>query len=179
MSNVIFLNYGLVKTYMEGEKKDLILKIVPSNHFIGLSSFFENNNTFIHSTSAFIDSKVTLIDIDIFSQILHSNSKFAFKIISILNSNAAQVYGRFYCLTCKQAHGKVADLLLCLADRVFKEDIFNLPISRNDFAELLGISMESVIRIFKQLKDEKLISIKGSTFNIIDKVALNKISNFG
>jgi CRP-like cAMP-binding protein len=34
-SHVIYLTEGLVKVYIEG-KKDLVLKIIPADHFIGL-----------------------------------------------------------------------------------------------------------------------------------------------
>ena len=82
-------------------------------------------------------------------------------------------------MTCKQAHGKIADLLLCLSGRVFKDTEFNLPISRGDFAELISLSVESVSRILKEFKEENLIEIKGSTFILKDIASLEKISNFG
>ncbi|MFA5416853.1 MAG: Crp/Fnr family transcriptional regulator [Bacteroidales bacterium] len=151
-SHVIFLEKGLVKVFIGGIAKDLILKIIPSDHFIGLSSIYEGNNAFIYSASTYIDSEVMLIDLKVFKQLLHSNPQFAYKIFNIQNENAAQVYGRFYCLTRKQSAGLVADLLLCLSNRVFKNNNFCLPISRNDFADLTGLSVESVMRIMKNLK---------------------------
>ena len=75
----------------------------------------EGNNTFLYSVSTYIDSTASLIDADIFKQIIRSNPQFASKISNILNENTAQVYGRFYALTCKQSHGRVADILLCLS----------------------------------------------------------------
>src|SRR5210317_2053681 len=39
-SHVIFLKEGLVKVFLEGNPKDLILKIIPSNRLITLSSIF-------------------------------------------------------------------------------------------------------------------------------------------
>jgi CRP-like cAMP-binding protein len=120
-SHVIFLNKGLVKVYLEGDQKDLILKIVTDNHFVSLSSVFDGNDTFIYSVSPYIDSEATLINIDIFKQLIRQNAKFASQIINLLNANTAQIYGRFYCLTNKQLHGRLADILLCLAQRIFYE----------------------------------------------------------
>ncbi len=45
-SNIIFLEKGLVKIYLEGNPKNLILTITPSGHIIGVPSIFEGNNTF-------------------------------------------------------------------------------------------------------------------------------------
>lgn len=38
-SHIIYLKEGLCKIYLEGKDKNLILKISPSNHLIGLPQF--------------------------------------------------------------------------------------------------------------------------------------------
>jgi CRP/FNR family transcriptional regulator len=176
-SHIIFLNEGLVKVYLEGRPKDLILKIVPSNHLIGLPSIYDGNNRFIYSVATYSASTVSLIDISLFKQLLHNNSRFATKIINILNEDTALIYGRFFCLTMKQSHGRVADILLCLANRVYKAPKFGLAISRNDLADLTGLASESVIRILKEFKDERLISIEGKVIHILDGEGLERISS--
>ncbi len=178
-SHVIFLKEGLVKVYLEGNSKDLILKIIPSNTLITLSSIFEGNNTFLYSAATYIDSTASLIDTELFKQLIRKNPAFASKIINILNENTAQVYGRFYALTRKQSHGRVADILLCLSQRIYKSQQFNLLLSRNDLADLTGLSPESVIRIFKEFKEEKLIEVKGKSIEILNFEKLQKISAFG
>ncbi len=178
-SHVIFLDKGLVKVFIGGSSKDLILKIIPSNHLIGLSSIFEGNNAFIYSVSTYIDSEATLIDLNVFKQLLMQNPEFAFRIFNIQNENAAQVYGRFYCLTRKQSAGLVADLLLCLSNRVFKSKSFNLPITRSDLADLTGLSIESVMRIMKEFKADKIIETKGKQIEVLEPEVLERISKFG
>lgn len=178
-SHIMLLNEGLVKVYLEGRPKDLILKIIPSNFIIGLPSIFEGNNTFLYSVATYTNSSVSLIGIDLFKQLLTNNPKFAMKVISILNEDTALIYGRFFCLTMKQAHGRVADILLCLSNRVFKSVSFDLPISRSDLADLTGLSSESVIRILKEFKDQGLIRINGKIFEILDFDRLLTISRIG
>lgn len=178
-SHVIFLQEGLVKVFLEGNPKDLILKIIPSQHLITLSSIYEGNNTFLYSASTYLDSTASLIDVDIFKQLIRKNSQFASKIINILNENTAQVYGRFFALTRKQSHGRVADILLCLSQRIYKSSQFNLALSRNDLADLTGLSPESVIRIFKEFKEDKLIEVHGKSIEILNEDSLTKISAYG
>ena len=178
-SHIIFLKEGLVKVYLEGPQKNLILKITPSNNLIGLPVIYEGNNTFLYSVSTYVDSEIHLIDINIFKQLLSQNAKFASKIINILNENTVLTYGRFFCLTHKQMHGRLADILLCLANRIFKTTEFNLPLTRNDLAELTGMSAESVSRIIKDFKDDNLIKVSGKTIEIIDYERLNSISEKG
>lgn len=178
-SHVVFLKEGLVKVYLEGNQKDLILKIVPDNHFLSLSSVFDGNNTFIYSVSTYMDSTATLISIDIFKQLIRNNAKFATQIINVLNTNTAQIYGRFYCLSRKQSHGRVADIILCLSENVFNNKKFKLNISRNDLADLTGLSSESVNRIFKEFKEDKLIDIDGKSVTVLNYDKLQEVSLYG
>ena len=178
-SHIVFLEEGLVKAYLEGNPKDLILKIIPSHHLVGLPSIYDGNNTFLYSTSAYVDSKVKLIDIELFKSFIQTNAQFSAKIINILNENTAQIYGRLYCLIQKQAHGRVADILLCLSQRVFKNKTFKLSFTRNDLGDLTGLSSESVIRILKEFTNEKIIKINGKDFELLDIPRLEKISHIG
>jgi CRP/FNR family transcriptional regulator len=178
-SKIIFLSQGLVKVYLEGKPKNLVLTITPQNNLVGLPSIFEGNNTFIYSVSPYVDSWAKLIDINVFKQLIRQNAPFAAKIIDILNENTAQAYGRFFCLTRKQLHGRMADILMCLSERIFKSLEYDLPLSRNDLAELTGMSTESVIRIMKEFKDDKLIKVSGKSINILDPERIRKISTVG
>lgn len=178
-SKIIFLSEGLVKVYLEGSPKNLVLTITPKNNLVGLPSIFEGNNTFLYSVSPYIDSWAKLIDINVFKQLLKQNAAFASKIIDILNENTAQAYGRFFCLTRKQLHGRMADILMCLSERIFKSLEYELPLSRNDLAELTGMSTESVIRLVKEFKDDSIIEVSGKNIRIIDSERLRKISAVG
>ena len=178
-SHIIFLKTGLVKVYLEGKPKNLILKIAPPDSLIGLPSIYDDNNTFLYSASTYIDSEVELIDIELFKQMIRENPKFAYRIINTLNENTVQTFGRFYCLTNKQMHGRLADILLCLSQRIFKEDAFNLPITRSDLAELTGMSTESVVRVMKDFKDDGLIETEGKEIKLLNIEMLLKISDVG
>jgi len=178
-SHIIFLREGLVKVFLEGIPKNLVLKISPAGNLVGLTSIYEGNNIFLYSASTYTDSVVELIDISIFKQLLNENAKFATKVINVLNENSVQIYGRFYCLTHKQLHGRLADILLCLSERIFNQKNFDLPLSRIELAELTGMSTESVIRVMKDFKDDGLIETSGKQIKIINYDVMNKISEVG
>ena len=178
-SHIIYLKTGLAKVYLEGKSKNLILKISPPGNLIGLPCIYEGNNFFLYSAASYIDSEVELIDIELFKQLILTNPKFAFRVINILNENTVQTYGRFHCFTNKQMHGRMADILICLAQRIFKTDNFNLPLSRSDLAELTGMSTESVIRVMKDFKDDGLIQFEGKEIELLDMEKLLKISELG
>jgi len=64
-SHIIVLQKGLVKAYLEGTPKNLVLTIMPSGQLIGLPSIYDGNNTFLYSVLAYIDSTVKMINIAI------------------------------------------------------------------------------------------------------------------
>jgi len=73
----------------------------------------------------------------------------------------------------------MADILLCLAGRVFKADEFEPNLSRKELAELTGLSTENVIRILKKFKDDGLIEEHNKTIKITNYELLTKISEHG
>jgi CRP/FNR family transcriptional regulator len=178
-SHIMYICKGLVKIYVENEQGSLILKILPEGKMIGLSSLYDGNNVFQYSAQAYADSVINLIDINVFRQLIKENAEFGSEIINILCENAIQTYGRFFCFTNKQSYGRLADVLLCLACRIFKKDEFDLNLTRKELAELSGLSTERTIRILKKFKDEKLIEIDDKRFRILDTEKLQQISNHG
>jgi CRP/FNR family transcriptional regulator len=178
-SHVIYLQKGLIKVYLEGDNESLILKIIPAGNLINLSSILKDNNIFHYSALAYEDTEAILIDINIFRQIINTNVAFASSIIDILCENSLQTFGRFFSLTHKQLYGRLADIILCLAERIFKSNDFELNLSRKELAELSGMSTESVIRMLKKFKDDGIISMNGKTISIKNHDMLMQISTFG
>ncbi len=179
VSHVMYMEDGLAKVFLDDGDKSLVLKLIPGGNFVGLASISDEYNTFQYSAMTYIDSEIRQIDINIFRQLVNQNSEFAKGIIDILSANSVQIYGRFFCITHKQSYGRLADILLCLADRIFKQPEFDLPLSRKELAELSGMSPETVIRILKKFATDNIIKITGKTFEVIDYERLKRISETG
>lgn len=178
-SHVMSVEEGLVKVYIDDGLNSLVLKIISPGNLLGLSSVNEDQPTFQYSAKAYVDTVVKQINIDAFRKVVLENSEFAKGVINILSANSVQINGRFFCLTHKQSYGRLADIILCLSDRVFKEKEFELPLSRKDLAELSGLSAETVIRILKKFKDDSLIDMVGKGIKVMDYDRLKKISDAG
>jgi CRP/FNR family transcriptional regulator len=178
-SHVLFMQKGLAKVFLDDGLNSLVLKIIPDGNFLGLASVSEEHNTYRYSAMAYIDSEIKQIDIRTFRQLLNQNPAFAKEVIDILSANSVQIYGRFFCLTHKQSYGRLADIILCLGDRIFKDLEFDLPLSRKDLAELTGMTPETVVRLLKKFREEGMIEIDGKRFKIIDYQRLKRISETG
>jgi CRP/FNR family transcriptional regulator, polysaccharide utilization system transcription regulator len=178
-SHIYYMEEGLVKVYLEEKNKNLILMLAIRNNLLGMAAIFDGNDKLPYSVTAYTDSRIRMIDINIFRQLLKQNPDFSFHVINLLNEKTAQIYGRFFSLTQKQLHGRLADILLCLSNRIFKSNSFELPLSRADLGDLTGMSTESVIRMMKEFKDDGLIGMHCKNIELLDIARLERISEFG
>ena len=179
VAHVMVLHEGLIKTYIEGKKNNLVIQIFAPVNIIGLSSLYEGSPVLHHSTSAYIPSKLSMIDANAFKQLLKENPVFSSRMLSLLAEYSVVVNGRFYCLTNKQTYGRLADLLLCLSNRVYKNPKIPLHLSRKDIAELAGMTPESIARILTRLKADGLIELTCDSIEILNPDKLEMISQKG
>jgi CRP/FNR family transcriptional regulator len=179
VSHIMHIEKGLAKVFIDNGKNTLVLKIIPSGNLLGLTSISEEFNTYQYSAMAYLDTEIRQIDIAVFRILVGRNPAFAREVIDILSSNNVQITGRFFCLTHKQSFGRMADILLCLSDRIFKTAEFELPLSRQDLAELSGMSSETVIRTLKKFDEDGLIRMEGKNFSVLDYERLRRISETG
>jgi len=178
-SHIMSVESGLVKVFLDDGVNSLVLKMIPTGNLLGLSSINEEHSTFQYSAMSYVDTVVNQVNIVAFRELINKNPEFAKSVIHILSSNSIQINGRFFCLTHKQSYGRLADIILCLADRVFKGREFDLPLSRKDLGELSAMSPETVVRMLKKFKDDELIEMEGKRFRILDYDRLRSISEKG
>jgi len=82
-----------------------------------------------------------------------------------------------------QAHAdeRTALFLLAIFTRYkncgFSKKSFELPMSRNDIGDFLGLAAETVTRILKKFEREKLINIANRIVTITDEAKLHDIAN--
>ena len=178
-SHIMYVCDGLVKVYMENDITTLTLKILPSGNIIGLTALLDDSNVFQYSAYAYKNTKIRLMDLKIFKELILKNSAFANEIINILCENSIQTFSRFFCFTQKQSYGRMADTLLCLASRIFKSNELDLDLSRKELGDLTGMTPESVIRILSKFKQDKLIAMNGKRLIILEYEKLQQISDHG
>ena len=178
-SHIMVLKKGLAKIYLENGNDSLILKILPAINIIGLPALFDGNAVFPYSAQTYMDCTIKLIEINAFKSLIEKNALFASKIISMLAENSVIINGRFFCLTKKQTYGRLADVLLCLAQRIYKTDKFPLQLTRKDLAEIASMSIESTTRILTKFKEDDLIIIHPKFIEITNIDKLTEISQIG
>ncbi len=178
-SHIMYICDGLVKIYIENQQNSLTLKILPSGNIIGLTALLDGVNIFQYSAYTYKDTRMRLIDINIFKKLMMQNAAFANEVVNLLCENSIQIFGRFFCFTKKQSYGRMADTLLCLSTRVFKNKEFDLDLTRRELGDLTGMTPESVIRILSKFKKDGLIEINKASIKILNAEKLQQISDHG
>ncbi len=177
-SDILYLKEGLVKVGVNNGDNSLILCIKTKNHFIGTENIY-GYEYHAYTVTALEDSVICFIDTSAIRQLIKQNNNFNAELYKVITSNTLMTFNRFFSLTQKQLHGRFADILLCLSKKIYKSKKFDLPLSRKDLAALTGMAPESVIRIIKDFKTDKIISTKGKRVEILNEPLLEKISNVG
>ncbi len=178
-THILMLTSGLAKIFLEGQNdRGLILKLVkPVQMFGGPGIFLDGRN--YYSATALENCTICFITRQRFREAIRSNPDFAEKYIEHINRNAIYSFNKFSDLTQKQMPGRVADALLYLSKDIYGSTEFGMPLTRQDLADMTNLSKESVIRILKEFKTEKVIEMDGDRVHIPDIRVLEKISLVG
>jgi len=178
VSNILYILDGLVKIYIESPDKNIITNIYKPGNFIGLTSLF-GDDTYYFSVAALKETRVCSIDCESFKSLVTECCDFSRELSAWYCKIYNLMLSKCLNLGLRQLNGKLANTLLYLNGNEFEgTDVFSY-ISRNDLAELSGMSMESVVRILSEFNNEKIIEIKGKRIEIKNLQRLKEINRKG
>jgi len=178
-SHIIYLRSGLVKEcILRPDSREQILQIIQPHSYLGLTSLFGDkiNN---YSYTALTDLKLCYIDIDVFTELVKTNGKFAFEILTSVGRENLNNFHRFIDQRHKKIYGRIADVLIYFSKVIFSSKRFQIPLTRQEIAEMVGTSRESTGRVLAKFVGESIIGISGRNIIINDMIKLEKISRYG
>jgi|AntAceMinimDraft_2_1070361.scaffolds.fasta_scaffold03755_3 CRP/FNR family transcriptional regulator len=178
VTDILYVIDGLIKVYIEGPEKNIIIKLLKRDDFIGLTSLF-GDDTYYFSVAALKETRVCSIDREAIKNLITQCCEFSRVLSDWYCKNYNIMLTKCLNLGLRQLNGKLANILLYLNKEEFKEvDVFSY-ISRKDLAELCGMSMESVVRILSEFNNEKIIELKGKKIEIKNLKRLIEINQKG
>lgn len=177
-TSLAYIKTGLVKIHVSGPVREKIMKIVKAPAYLCLpNSFTDKVNTF--SATAIEPTRVCFIDFATFKSFIYGNGDFAYHIILDMSKGEIKSFHNLIKNSQKQNMGRIADAILFFSNDIYESKSFNLPITRQDLADLTNITRESASRIMTDLHKEGIISIKGRKISILNEVLLWQISQSG
>lgn len=169
---------GNVKICMfSNEGKEHILGNVGEKEFFGELSVLDKEN---RSTSAIAIDNVKLItvDRDVFLEVLKDNPYIVYHLILSLCKRIRWTDRHLNTLAFLSSHGRVAKLILDMANekgkRVGNHIYIDHKLTRQEMANIIGTSRETLTRIIIEYQDEKIIETKKNQIIVIDEEKLNQ-----
>jgi CRP-like cAMP-binding protein len=156
---------GKVKVYRQGtDGREHIIRFAFPGEFIGLKALITGNNH-TSSAAALEDSVVCFINNNDFLQLMIKYPEFTRNLLVSLSQIMEEAEKKMTSLAQKPVRERLAETLVFLNSSFNSNPSdpgrFYLNLSRNDLANIIGTTPETVIRLLSGFKDEKLILIKG------------------
>ena len=105
-------------------------------------------------------------------------ASFAHRLLNLALRRFARIQSHLLLLGRMDANEKMATFLADLLDRQAATRIINLPMQRNDIADYLGLTFETVSRVLRVLKDRGIIRLQSvDRIEVLDVDALLAIGS--
>ncbi|NBI07446.1 Crp/Fnr family transcriptional regulator [Senegalia massiliensis] len=177
ISDKLFLiNKGKIKAFKyTRDGKEQIIYILAEGDFIGDMSLIKQSE-FKFNAIAMEDSTISILTKKDFDKILLNNPTIALKILGVIHDRVVNLENQIQRLGTKDIESRLAGLLLSLIKDFGtpKESIVELeiPLSREDMANYIGSTRETVSRKLSSLQDDNIIELIGNKKIIIKDLNL-------
>lgn len=179
MDHVFLLKEGCVKVVMETEnQRNIILQIISQGNFISLDTLNSHEYSPV-SIIALTDCQVCQIRKQTIQELQRKNESFNKTLIEQYGKEILFLYSKINTLGAKNSHGRLSEVLLYLESEQFKEVKIHSLLSRRDLSELAAISIESMNKILKELKNDLIIDMGNKNISILRPDLLERISRVG
>lgn len=176
INDFIYLKEGLVKLYRDTNQGCQIISLGKPMDFVSLVSVFSGDK-YSYSVSALVDSTVCILSMKEIQTLIRKNGDFAMKLISTMNRVSESILFNYLDMSQKRLNGRVSSVLLYFSS-IFDSDSFDLPISRKEMAQLIGMTTENVIRAISDFRKDGILDVYGKAIHIKDKSMLIKVKDF-
>ena len=179
LTHLVCIKSGLAKVVSEGpNRKNLILQIIKSKSiFTGGGSIADDYRHFTIAAVTNVDC--CFIDTGRLYHLLTKNNVFSIELLKHSNSQHLKMLSTLINLTNKYMPGRVADTLLYLKNNIFETNPYDFVLSKQELADMSGMTKESFIRSLKEFEDSGLIRHTRNTIEILKENELTEISRNG
>lgn len=179
ISEFTYLKSGLVKLYRSDPSgREQIITIAKPMDYVSLLSVFSDKR-YNYSVSALKDSVTCNLKMDDVRHLAYENGKLAYNLLRKMSTIADNIILETLEIRKKNLKGRVAYLLLYFSNAVFSSEEFDLPLSRKEMADYVGMTTENVIRTLSEFRRDGILKIYGKTIQIANMDSLRSISEFG
>jgi CRP-like cAMP-binding protein len=177
--NFKYLKSGLVKLYRRTSSgEEQVITITRPFEFVSNMSIFSEER-YQYSVSALEDSVVCMVKLDFIKELFLKNGGFAMGLLTKISMINDKIISQTLDIRQKNLVGRVAYVLLYFTNEIYNSRVFDLPVSRKEIADYIGMSTANVIRTLSDFKKESIIRVFGKTIEVVDINKLEIISKRG
>lgn len=179
VSQALFLKTGLVKLHKEHSRdRSTIMGIVGPDNFIGLMSVFYGK-LYQNAMTAIEDCEVVQTSLDVFFEVISKNGRYAMQLLHQISGYGFNMIEKMFRNMHKQIPGRLAELLLIFSKDIYKSYSFSLPLSRQEIADFISSTKETVSRTLTEFKNDRLIDVNDKFITIKSPGLIQKLSEIG
>ncbi|TNE74569.1 Crp/Fnr family transcriptional regulator [bacterium] len=170
---------GKVKLTKLGENgKEHIVRFAKTGDVLGYRSLL-GNETYKATAMALEDSYVCLMDKNKFKDVIVENPKLSFSLMELLSKDLKNAEQKLINISEKTVLVRMVEAILLLEDcfGVDIEGYIDVNLTRSEYADIVGTTIETAIRSLSSLKEDGYIDMDGKKIIITDKKGLLQISN--
>ncbi|MCH8836513.1 MAG: Crp/Fnr family transcriptional regulator [Candidatus Marinimicrobia bacterium] len=173
---------GKVKLYKStAEGKRLTLQIADPGDQLGHLALF-TGQPYSATGEALEDSTICFVDRRCLPTLMEKNPQATWSIINGLAQGLSITRDRATDIAYRSVRERVAGMLLQLKAKYGRPEgnavRLDIALSREDLAELIGATKESLVRVLSDFRQEQLITDKGSNLMLLSPKKLAKIAGY-
>lgn len=176
-SNTLYVVHtGMVKLVkLSEEGKEQIIRILFPGDFFGQYALLENKHHYANA-EVLVEAKVCLIHKDDFRTVLERNPSMALKYMMVLSERLQLADEWIGAISLMEVEKRLAKALLAFFQKEQKDE-FDLPVSKKDFASLIGTTPETLSRKLVSLQSQKVLQLNGrKTIRLLSLEALTAMA---
>jgi len=176
--SLIIIKSGLVKiSLVDSNNHEFIIKTFSVHDFFGEMSLLDGGPRSATAT-AVENTQALIIFRDNFIGLIQKNPSVALGMLSELSIRLRTTTENISNLTFFDAYGKVARCLLDLADKIGEREeagvVIQLTLSRQELANMSGLSRETFARILKEFQVRGCLKVQGKKILILDEKIMRR-----
>jgi CRP/FNR family transcriptional regulator len=178
--HVYFVTKGAIRLYalLENGRRQIVEFKFPGDFIL-----FDGGSKYRFNAQAITATELRSFPLAAFDAAAGHDARFMLKLYEAVGAELARARNLILVSGQRRAEGCMAALLLDMADRAPPRDsesgFVSLPVLRGDIADYVGLSHETVSRIFSQFKKSGLIDLRGrSGLKLIDRAALAALADW-
>lgn len=174
------INSGKVKLSQSGaDGKDQIIRLAKDGDVLGYRALLSGDR-YSNSATALDDSNICFIPKEVFFKLIEKNASLSLQVMRMLSENLKNAQQRITDMAQKPVRERLAEALLFLKETYGFEDdgvTLNVPVSREDLANMAGTATETTIRLLSDYKQEGMLELPGRKIKITNLPKLVKVAN--